>query len=118
MYRTVQALVLSAALVLGASAVASAATLNGKITKIDAATKTFVVTAGKKSIRFSMASDGKVTKNDEPKTLADLKVKDGVKVDYTMSGKKHVASRVEITGSGESSAAAPTSRSKAPAAPK
>ena len=97
MHRIIRVTLLSALMVIGAAAVASAATVSGKITKLDSAGKTFTVSYGKKTISLSLAADAEVLDAGKAISLAALKTGDRVRVEYADQGGQHLASKVEKT---------------------
>lgn len=97
MVRILRAMVLSSVVLLAAAAVASAATLSGKITRVDAKAKTIVVNDGWSDVTFSVPSDAAVMQGARPKELVDLHPGNQVKVEYSIHAGRHVASHVDLS---------------------
>jgi hypothetical protein len=78
-----------------APAKAAPLTANGKVAKIDEATKAFTVTTKDGDKDFTLAATAKITAGAKEAKAADLAGKN-VKVTYTTVDGKHVASKVTI----------------------
>ena len=100
MHRTNIGILLTAAVALGASGVASSATERGKISKIDASAKTFTLEEGSATRAFSLGTNAKVMNGPKAIRFDDLKVGEWVKVEYAPSGGKLMASRVDVAHKG------------------
>ena len=94
MQRTWIGLLLATSLVLGAAGVAAADKASGKIEKIDAQARTFVLQQGKESLTFSLEPSGRVLDGGKATSLDQLKAGELVEVVYTDQDGKHVASKV------------------------
>lgn len=75
--------------------------MTGQIRKVDATAHTVTVAsqAGKKERRmtFHLASDAKITRNEQPVAVADLKEGERVIVRYASEKKQHMAHAITLT---------------------
>lgn len=75
---------------------ASAATMIGKVQKVDAVARTLTVEEGTKDVAFSLDANARILNGPKAIALSSLKVGDRVTVEYKEQGGKHLATRVAM----------------------
>ena len=95
---------LGGALALLGGSIATADTMAGKISELNASAKTFTVKNAHGKQSFSLAKDAKVMVGDKASSFDQLKPSERVSVDWSYDGAKRVASRVEVKPDASSTA--------------